>query len=323
MVDYRPLYNTLAQDPRLSLWAQQLPALVADKLALDQHGKMAEWQNGLAQLPTIPHAQIELDKMVSVPPQTPLEADEQAALEQTLMTFHPWRKGPFWVHGLHIDTEWRSDWKWERLKAHIQPLSKRLVLDVGSGNGYYGWRMLGAGARLVLGLDPFLVYVLQYQAMHHFLGGENYVLPLGYEALPTASHAFDTVFSMGVLYHCRSPFDHLYILRDSLRQGGELVLETLVVEGGLGEVLVPEGRYAQMRNVWFLPSVPTLVSWLKKCKFRDVRVIDVTSTTTAEQRTTDWMRFHSLTNFLDSTDVTKTVEGHPAPRRAIILATAP
>ena len=56
---------------------------------------------------------------------------------------------------------------------------------------------------------------------------------------------------MGVLYHRRSPIDHLLELKGCLQTGGELVLETLVIDGGLGEVLVPENRYAKMRNVWF------------------------------------------------------------------------
>src|SRR5512139_2504284 len=131
--------------------------------------------------------------------------------------------------------------------------------------------------------------------------------------MPQNTRAFDTVFSMGVLYHRRSPFKHLAELRGALRPGGELVLETLVIEGGENQVLVPEGRYAKMKNVWFLPSPQTLVSWLHRAGFRNVRVIDVTPTTSEEQRTTDWMRFESLIDFLDPNDHSKTIEGYPAP----------
>ncbi|MCB0037218.1 MAG: tRNA 5-methoxyuridine(34)/uridine 5-oxyacetic acid(34) synthase CmoB, partial [Anaerolineales bacterium] len=184
--------------------------------------------------------------------------------------------------------------------------------------------MHGAGARQVIGLDPFLVFVMQFQALKKLIGRlPVHVLPLGIEDLAPEMQAFDTVFSMGVLYHRRSPFDHLLELRDALRPGGELVLETIVIEGQLGEVLVPEGRYAQMRNVWFLPSVPTLESWLRKCRFTNIRVVDVTPTTTAEQRPTEWMTFHSLENYLDPHDPQKTGEGHPAPIRAVLVAQAP
>lgn len=63
---------------------------------------------------------------------------------------------------------------------------------------------------------------------------------------------------MGVLYHRRSPLEHLWQLKDQLVQDGELVLETLVVEGDENTVLVPGDRYAQMRNVYFIPSALAL-----------------------------------------------------------------
>jgi tRNA (mo5U34)-methyltransferase len=143
------------------------------------------------------------------------------------------------------------------------------------------------------------------------------------EDLPEKMPAFDTVFSMGVLYHRRSPIDHLFKLRDLLRAGGELVLETLVIEGDDQQVLLPEDRYARMRNVWFIPSCATLAGWLKRCGFHDVRLIDVSTTSSDEQRTTDWMRFQSLADCLQTSNLGLTVEGLPAPRRAIFLAKSP
>jgi tRNA (mo5U34)-methyltransferase len=100
------------------------------------------------------------------------------------------------------------------------------------------------------------------------------------------------------------------------------VLETLVIEGAEGEVLVPEGRYAAMGNVWFLPTCATLASWLKKVGFKQVQCVDVSITSTGEQRSTEWMTFHSLEQFLDPNDCSKTIEGYPAPRRAIFTANA-
>ena len=125
---------------------------------------------------------------------------------------------------------------------------------------------------------------------------------------------------MGVLYHRRSPIDHLYELQGCLRPGGELILETLVIDGALDQVLVPKGRYAKMPNVWFIPTCDTLVLWMQRCGFRDVRVIDVSKTTTDEQRSTQWMQFHSLSSFLDPENSEMTCEGLPAPKRAIFLA---
>jgi len=282
---------------------------------------MPRWIETLNHLPFIDASEVLLDSgSITVNP--PTDAALRELIEDGLREFHPWRKGPYTIHGVHIDTEWRSDLKWDRLKDQIQPLKDRLVLDVGCGNGYHCWRMAGEGARLVVGIDPTMLYVMQFLAIKHFIGKcPVHLLPLTLEEMPQYTRAFDTVFSMGVLYHRRSPFDHLADLRGALRSGGELVLETLVIEGGECEVLVPEGRYAKMKNVWFLPSPQALLLWLRRAGFQNARVIDVTSTTSEEQCSTDWMRFESLTDYLDPDDHSKTIEGYPAPRRAIIVAT--
>jgi tRNA (mo5U34)-methyltransferase len=183
--------------------------------------------------------------------------------------------------------------------------------------------MAGAGAELALGVDPTILYAMQFLAVSRFLRVPRVaVLPLALEDLPAGMSGFDTVFSMGVLYHRRSPMDHLRDLRALLRRGGELVLETLVLDGPGDRVLVPQGRYARMRNVWFIPSPGALIAWLGRCGFGNARVLDVTATTVLEQRSTEWMRFQSLADCLDPEDSFSTVEGLPAPRRGILVAEA-
>ena len=207
---------------------------------------------------------------------------------------------------------------------HLSDLTGRTILDVGCGSGYHMWRMIGAGAHLAVGIDPTQLFLCQFEAVRKLLGNDQraHLLPLGIEQLP-ALNAFDTVFSMGVLYHRRSPLDHLWQLKDQLVDGGELVLETLVVEGDENSVLVPGDRYAQMRNVYFIPSAAALKMWLEKCGFVDVRIVDVCATTTEEQRRTEWMITESLADFLDPEDNSKTLEGYPAPVRAVIIANKP
>ncbi len=322
MIDYQPLVAGW-QGGELARWAQLLPEQIAAGLSHERYGDLQKWLKALAALPEIDVSAIHLDRD-RVGADGAIDDTTRALLRDSLMQLHPWRKGPFELFGLHIDTEWRSDWKWQRLLPGLEDLAGRRVLDVGCGSGYHCWRMRGAGATEVIGIDPTPLFVVQFWALQKYLQQDNtWVLPLGIEQVPEKLHAFDTAFSMGVLYHRRSPMDHLIELRDCLRPGGQLVLETLVIEGGPGEVLVPPGRYARMGNVWFLPTCDTLIGWMEKVGLKNPAVVDVNATSTGEQRSTDWMTFHSLENFLDPGDSARSIEGHPAPKRAILTASAP
>lgn len=323
MIDFQPLLQQLITTDLAPLATTLPPALTAG-LSCERYGDLPAWYAAMEQLPDITPSSIDLADRVAIGQSGDASPAVMEGLEQGLRALIPWRKGPFDVFGIHIDTEWRSDWKWQRVLPHLSPLGGRTVLDVGCGNGYHCLRMYGAGAGRVIGIDPSPRFVVQFYILKKYLGDIPVdVLPVGIEALPPLLEAFDTTFSMGVFYHRRSPMDHLRELRDTLRPGGELVLETLVIEGGPGQVLVPEGRYAMMNNVWFLPSAPTLLIWLRKCGFTDVRLVDECTTTVAEQHSTDWMRFHSLPEFLNPNDPSLTAEGHPAPRRAVFIARKP
>ena len=317
--DRQELYDELTSRGR-GEWARELQRKTEDALSTERHGKLAEWIQVLESLPTVENGSLNAaNDAVTI--KGALPETSNAAMETSLRALHPWRKGPFEFFGLPIDTEWRSCLKWDRLAPHLD-LRNRMVLDVGCGNGYYGWRMLNHGARLVLGLDPFLLFLMQFEAVRKYAGANchHYVLPLTDADLPERLNLFDVTLSMGVLYHRTSPIDHLRSLWESLAPGGQLVLETIVIESSQQEVLVPEDRYAKMRNIWFIPSVPMLQLWLRRCGFKDIQVIDVAKTTFDEQRRTDWMTFESLADFLDPADPNRTIEGYPAPVRAMLLA---
>jgi len=287
------------------------------------HGDFLKWQLVVENLPEFNFSSYDFINEVRLGSAADISSSDREFLREHLQKLHPWRKGPFSLFGVDIDAEWRSDLKWNRLKNRITSLKGRAVLDVGSGNGYYCWRMAGAGAKLVVGIDPTLLNVMQFQAIKKLYGDiEIYILPLGIEDIPAEMKLFDTVFSMGVLYHRRSPIDHLLELKGCLRPGGELILETLVIEGNVDQVLVPVNRYAQMRNVWFIPSIEALQLWMHRCGFKNIQLIDVTKTGVEEQRTTEWMRFQSLQDFLNPFDRSLTCEGLPAPVRATFLGVA-
>lgn len=323
MIDYKHFYEWLDAQGQ-SEWRQTLHQQIQAQLADTRHGKMPMWQQALAALPDVIPSVIELKDRVRVGTANDLAGEDVTQVISQLKHFHPWRKGPYQLFDIDIDTEWRSDWKWDRVKPHLTSLQGRTILDVGGGNGYHGWRMLGEGADMVVGIDPTLVFTMQYQVLQRYIKTKNhYVVPVGIEHLPENLTLFDTVFSMGVLYHRRSPLQHLMELRGALRSKGELVLETLIIDGPLGMSLMPENRYAKMRNVWFIPSIPTMELWLRRCGFNNIRCVDINVTTLEEQRATEWMTFESLIDFLDPLDVTKTIEGYPAPKRAVFIAEAP
>ena len=243
-------------------------------------------------------------------------------LESSLKQLVPWRKGPYQIGDLQLDSEWRGDMKWDRVISHIKPLKEKTVLDVGAGNGYFTYLMALSGAEIVLGIEPFLLFNYQFQAIRSLINNppHAFVLPLKLEQMPNEA-AFDTVFSMGVLYHQKDHILHLQQLKNVMTMGGELILETLVIDAIHGEQIIPEDRYAKMRNVWCLPSTDTLHTWLEQAGFKNIKLVDVTKTTPEEQRATHWIgdNTQSLQDFLDPDDDNLTIEGLPAPKRAIFV----
>ena len=301
-------------------WADALTDSIRACCHESAHGNLRMWRAALDGLPDVKKSKPSLDSVAVGAPDIVFTASELDRARDALLSLAPWRKGPFQIGPIHIDAEWQSQLKWDRVAPAVSPLTDRLVLDVGCGNGYYALRMLGCGARAVVGVDPTLLYAAQFDAVRHFIEPiDAIVLPLRLHDLPTGSDPFDTVFSMGVLYHQRAPIDHLRQLRALLRAGGELVIETLVLPGSDPRSQTPPDRYARMRNVWHLPTTAELLVWLARAGLVDPVIVDVTATTTSEQRATDWMSFESLADALDPKDSTRTVEGWPAPLRAVVI----
>lgn len=302
MFDFDALTNCL-DELGLGRWNDELVPRLRARLTGQTHGDWARWN---AVIEALPGAR-----------------GDSAQLRELLMGLHPWRKGPLRLDDVVIDTEWRSDWKWARVQPAIDPLEGRKVLDVGSGNGYYALEMRKAGAGTVIGVDPTLLFAMQFLAINVFAQDPGvFILPCRLEETPPADKVFDTTFSMGVLYHQRDPLAHLRTLGSTLRDGGQLVLETLFLPGNDMRAATPPQRYARMRNVWLLPTVPQLLAWVEAAGFHDIEVVDSSVTTIDEQRSTEWMTFESLREALDADDPGLTIEGWPAPRRIVVTATA-
>lgn len=304
----------------LDPWSALLGRSVLDQEHVLKHGHLAGWEAAVAALPPLADVAFSInDGVVTLDATADSETTQQ--LKEALQGLIPWRKGPFKIASQAIDTEWRSDWKWDRIESYIKPLDGRVVLDVGCGSGYHLWRMRDAGAKQVLGIDPSLLYLMQFNAIQHYVDDiAVQFLPVPMEALPPKMAIFDTVFSMGVLYHRRSSGSHLKELQDAMKPGGELVLETLVVPGDDDSSLLLDSRYANMRNIYELPTISRLESWISDAGFSSVRTVSVDVTSRSEQRSTPWMPSYSLKEALNSDDSSLTVEGHPRPLRAVVLA---
>ena len=134
MIDFSNFYQLIAKSP-LSHWLETLPAQVAAWQRDALHGKFREWERAVEFLPELTPWRLDLLHSVTAESETPLSEGHQRRIENLLKNLMPWRKGPYSLYGINIDTEWRSDWKWERVLPHLSDLTGRTILDVGCGSG--------------------------------------------------------------------------------------------------------------------------------------------------------------------------------------------
>lgn len=287
------------------------------------HGLMQRWLPRLVELESQlagSTPRLTLDQTAATAESDVIDPD---FLQEHLWGIKPWRKGPWQYNDIHVKSEWNSSIKYKRLQDYGPSFKNKTVLDIGCGNGYYGFRMLGDGAKYVLGVDPAPLFWTQFMSFKHFAKDAAIdMLPIAGEPLETMQLQFDVVLSMGVLYHRRSPLDHIRLLKNCLRKGGEVLLETLVIDDHDQAFLMPDKYYAGMANVWGLPSVGLLKQWMKICGFTDIECVSLALTNYEEQQQTDWIDTHSLEDFLSECG-TKTAEGYPAPLRVMIKAKKP
>lgn len=241
-------------------------------------------------------------------------------IEETARMMMPWRKGPFEIFGLFIDTEWQSFIKYNLLRPFFDLKGKR-VADIGCNNGYYLFRMLEDGPAKLVGFDPSALYKTQFDFINHFAQTEIVYELLGVEHLPFYEEKFDTLFCLGVLYHRSDPVAMLKQLYKGLDKQGEVFLDTFMIDGDEEVCLTPAGSYSKIPNIYFVPTVASLKNWCLRAGFSGFEVLSTSLTTPDEQRKTDWIEGQSLEDFLDPEDPSKTVEGYPAPKRVYVRLT--
>ena len=248
-----------------------------------------------------------------------LTQEEYEVIVKTAKSLIPWRKGPFKVFGLEIDSEWQSNIKYNLIRPYFN-LKDKVVADIGCNNGYYMFRMLEDKPKRLIGFDPSPLTLHQFEFINHFVKSDIVYEMLGVEHLEFYNHKFDFIFMLGVLYHRPDPVGTLKSLARGLNSKGEILIDTFMIDGDEELCLTPNKRYSKIPNIYFIPTIPALKNWLERAGFENIEVLATTVTTSEEQRKTPWSFDQSLEDFLDENDKTKTVEGYPAPKRVYVKA---
>lgn len=242
-------------------------------------------------------------------------------VHDAMRAFMPWRKGPFEVFGIPIDSEWRSDRKWSRVLPELPSLDNKVVADIGCNNGYYMFRMAAQRPAAVLGFEPFVQHYFAFKTLNSLADQNNlYVEPFGVENVELFPACFDLIFLMGIIYHRISPVEMLKEVKQALKPGGTLIVESQSIPGELPVALFPEKTYAKVPGTYFVPTSSCLINWLSRAGFSDVELFAGHPMGPEEQRRTEWMTFESFSDFIDPKNPHLTVEGYPAPWRIYVKA---
>jgi tRNA (mo5U34)-methyltransferase len=238
-----------------------------------------------------------------------------------LETFCPWRKGPFHIFGVEIDAEWKSNLKWNRIAPWLDTLENKTVCDLGCNNGYFMFKAAAQNPALVLGMDPTRKFKLAFQYLNQFVKEPNLHMELlGFDDLTCFTEVFDTLFCMGIIYHHENPMAVLRNCHQSIKKGGQVVVETMGISSAEPVCLFPQKRYANMPNVWFVPSQEATANMLIRAGFKDVQCVYNEFLDTGEQRKTRWADVESLGDFLTPENPRLTIEGYEAPSRIYFVA---
>jgi tRNA (mo5U34)-methyltransferase len=262
---------------------------------------------------------LELSDWVSISTQTKIDDIDYKKIYNACEKLIPWRKGPFKIFDIQIDTEWQSNIKYNLIRPYFN-LKDKIVADIGCNNGYYMFRMLEDQPKRLTGFDPSPLTMLQFDFINHFAKTPIIYEQLGVEHLEFYEHKFDFIFMLGVLYHRPDPIGTLKTLRNALNKNGEILIDTFMIDGQDDICLTPKDRYSKIPNIFFIPTINALKNWVSRAGFIDIEILETTITTSKEQRKTKWSFDQSLEDFLDPNDPTKTVEGYDAPKRVYLKA---
>ncbi len=129
---------------QINSWKNELEGIVLEKRDFLNHakGNYLRFKTVLEHMGDFIPSSVDLDhRFVRIGTKADISKEDQTCLKNQLKELCPWRKGPFDFFGIQVDTEWQSWMKWERLISHLPDFKGRRILDIGSSNGYYMFRM--------------------------------------------------------------------------------------------------------------------------------------------------------------------------------------
>ena len=128
------------------------------------------WYTQLKEACKIEKSNLDIDygDWFSVGKKEDLTQEEYELIIQTAKKLIPWRKGPFKVFDLEIDSEWQSNIKYNLIRPFFN-LKDKVVADIGCNNGYYMFRMLEDKPKRLVGFDPSPLTLHQFEFINHFV----------------------------------------------------------------------------------------------------------------------------------------------------------
>ncbi|KAA6225694.1 tRNA 5-methoxyuridine(34)/uridine 5-oxyacetic acid(34) synthase CmoB [Campylobacter sp. LR286c] len=260
------------------------------------------------------NAKFSLSKNVDIA----INKDKDKEILDLAKELKPWRKGPFKIGDLFIDSEWQSFIKFDILRPYLDILKDKNVADIGCNNGYYMFKMLEFNPKSITGFDPSIKYRLQFELINSLIKTDIKYELLGVENLPSYEKKFDIIFCLGVIYHRSDPIKMLKDLKKGLNDKGVVFLDTMYIDDEREVALIPRKTYSKISNIYFIPSILALRNWCERAGFVDFEILAKKATSADEQRKTQWIDSYSLGDFLDPNDSSLTFEGYESPKRVYV-----
>ena len=151
------------------------------------------------------------------------------------------------------------------------------VLDIGCRDGLFSFKAESMGASKVVGIDNDLSEPAT-QFLIPFFHSKVHMRQLNlYDLKPDTFGLFEVVIFPGVLYHLRYPFWALKVIRDVMKVGGHLLIETTIWLGEPGKAMLfcpigNEGPYFNDPSSCTLFNEKGLTDTMKSLGFETVRI---------------------------------------------------